>query len=324
MALGSADGGVRLGTLDDSNVDVLSSIHEVPTEALGEGLGSVGVEGGVVGRALPDAEELPRKVLPLPERPVQPTIAVGTADEPTELEGVGPKAVIAAASPVDPRGGKFTLADALAGDDTLAKGTGTLTAIIATNHGKITCELFEDRAPNTVANFVGLARGTRESLDHDRVRWTKHRLYDGVTFHRVIDGFMIQGGDPSGTSAGGPGYEIADEIDPSLHHDRAGVLSMANKGPNTAGSQFFVTVAAAAHLDGKHAVFGHCDPAVPSAIAKLPVDAQDNHRPRAAVVIETVKIVRRVEAIRDPLPATGTATEAPAGPAPSDTPPPVE
>ncbi len=110
-----------------------------------------------------------------------------------------------------------------------------------TSMGKFTIELFEQQVPKTVANFVSLA---------------EKKFYDGVTFHRVIDGFMIQGGDPTGTGRGGPGYKFDDEFHPQLKHDSEGILSMANAGPNTNGSQFFITLVPTPHLDGKHSVFG--------------------------------------------------------------------
>lgn len=117
----------------------------------------------------------------------------------------------------------------------------SLTATLQTDKGEIVIRLFADKAPITVASFVNLAsRG----------------YYDGITFHRVIKGFMIQGGDPTGTGRGGPGYTFEDEFDPSLRHDSAGILSMANAGPETNGSQFFITHDATPHLDGKHTVFG--------------------------------------------------------------------
>jgi cyclophilin family peptidyl-prolyl cis-trans isomerase len=115
------------------------------------------------------------------------------------------------------------------------------TATLRTPPGDIFIELFADRAPRTVNNFVVLARD---------------KFYDGVTFHRVIPGFMAQGGDPTGSGSGGPGYRFADEFHPALRHDVPGVLSMANAGPNTNGSQFFITFAATPHLDGRHSVFG--------------------------------------------------------------------
>jgi cyclophilin family peptidyl-prolyl cis-trans isomerase len=115
------------------------------------------------------------------------------------------------------------------------------TAVLSTARGEIEIELHADRAPRTVNNFVFLAR---------------ERFYDGVTFHRVIPGFMAQGGDPTGTGTGGPGYRFEDEFHPTLRHDGPGILSMANAGPNTNGSQFFITFAATPHLDGRHSVFG--------------------------------------------------------------------
>ena len=115
------------------------------------------------------------------------------------------------------------------------------TVTIETNHGTIVAEMFEDLAPNTAANFLELA---------------EKGFYDGVIFHRVIDGFMIQGGDPTGTGRGGPGYTIDDEFGPGLAHTQPGLFSMANAGPNTGGSQFFITLAATPWLDGKHAIFG--------------------------------------------------------------------
>src|SRR5688500_11200959 len=132
----------------------------------------------------------------------------------------------------DPRKG-FTLADALAGDEKLAPGKpGKLTAIFDTTMGKFECELYEDKAPLTVANFVGLARGTRESYEKKEDKWVAKKFYDGVLFHRVVDGFMIQTGDPTGSGTGGPGFIIVDELDKSLKHDTTGLLSMANRGPN--------------------------------------------------------------------------------------------
>ena len=114
-------------------------------------------------------------------------------------------------------------------------------AVIETNMGTMEIELFEDKAPRTVSNFVDLI---------------EKGFYDGVIFHRIISGFMIQGGDPTGTGMGGPGYEIDDEFHPDLKHDSKGILSMANAGPNTGGSQFFITLAPQPHLDNRHAVFG--------------------------------------------------------------------
>jgi cyclophilin family peptidyl-prolyl cis-trans isomerase len=144
-----------------------------------------------------------------------------------------------------------------------------------TSMGNFTIELFEQQAPKTVENFVKLA---------------EKKFYDGVIFHRVIDGFMIQGGDPTGTGRGGPGYQFADEFHPQLKHNSEGILSMANAGPNTNGSQFFITLTATPHLDGKHAVFGKVVEGIDvvKKIGKTPTKAGD--RPVTDVVMKTVKI----------------------------------
>jgi peptidyl-prolyl cis-trans isomerase A (cyclophilin A) len=166
--------------------------------------------------------------------------------------------------------GSITLEQALAGDDALADKTrGKLFATFDTTQGKFRCELFEDKVPNTVANFVGLARGIRPYYVKKDDAWKTGKFYDGTLFHRVIDGFMIQGGDPLGTGTGGPGFLVVDEFDKTLRHTGPGILSMANRGPNTGSSQFFVTVGATPHLDDKHAIFGKCEPKVPVAISKV-------------------------------------------------------
>ena len=126
-----------------------------------------------------------------------------------------------------------------------------------TTEGSFTIRLFDKEAPNTVANFVGLAEGTKEWKHPGTGEKKKAPYYDGIIFHRVIDGFMIQGGDPLGKGYGGPGYKFADEFHPSLRHSKPGILSMANAGPNTNGGQFFITLAPTRHLDGAHTVFGH-------------------------------------------------------------------
>lgn len=154
----------------------------------------------------------------------------------------------------DPEKGEFTLEEATKG---LPK-EGHLVAELDTGKGKLTCKLYDDKAPITVANFVGLARGLRPWKKDGK--WVKEPLYDGTPFHRVIPGFMIQGGDPEGTGAGGPGYVIPDEIWENAHHDRAGLLCMANRGKNTNGSQFFIMDGAAPHLDRGYTIFGECQP----------------------------------------------------------------
>ena len=125
-----------------------------------------------------------------------------------------------------------------------------------TSLGNFTVELFDTKTPKTVANFTGLAEGTKEWKHPKTGEKHKKPYYDGIVFHRVIQGFVIQGGDPLGEGYGGPGYQFADEFHPELRHDRAGILSMANAGPNTNGSQFFITLGPTPHLDRKHSVFG--------------------------------------------------------------------
>src|SRR4051812_13403554 len=125
-----------------------------------------------------------------------------------------------------------------------------------TTEGSFTARLFETEAPNTVANFVGLAEGTKEFTDPKTGQKVTRPFFDGLIFHRVIAGFMIQGGDPLGTGTGGPGYRFADEFHPSLKHGKSGVLSMANAGPGTNGSQFFIPLAPTPWLDNRHTIFG--------------------------------------------------------------------
>jgi peptidyl-prolyl cis-trans isomerase A (cyclophilin A) len=172
-----------------------------------------------------------------------------------------------------------------------AAGRGELVATIQTSMGDLTCRLYEDKAPQTVLNFVGLATGQREWKHPASGKWVNEPAYDGTSFHRVIRGFMIQGGDPKGDGSGEPGYVIPDEIWPGAKHDRPGLLCMANRGPNTNGAQFFVTDAAAPHLDGNYTIFGECTPVdVVHAIAATPVFRE---RPTTPVVITSVRIARR-------------------------------
>jgi len=155
----------------------------------------------------------------------------------------------------DPLRGVFTLQDATRG----LQSDGALVADITTGLGTLRCNLFDDKAPITVANFVGLARGIRP-WQNPAGKWVRKPAYDGTSFHRVIKGFMIQGGDPLGTGEGEPGYVIPDEIWPGAVHDRRGQLAMANRGPNTNGMQFFITDGPAWHLDGGFTIFGQCAP----------------------------------------------------------------
>jgi len=129
-------------------------------------------------------------------------------------------------------------------------------AQFTTSMGNFTVLLFEQDAPKTVANFVGLAEGTKEWTDPKTGQKVKRSYYDNLIFHRIIDGFMIQGGDPLGVGSGGPGYQFADEFSPKLRHSKEGILSMANSGANTNGGQFFITLGPTPHLDNKHSVFG--------------------------------------------------------------------
>ena len=163
------------------------------------------------------------------------------------------------------------------------------TAIIKTSEGNITCELFAKEAPNTVANFVGLATGTKEFKDPTTGKMVKRPFYNGLIFHRVIAGFMIQGGDPLGNGTGGPGYQFANE-NTLASFNKPGVLAMANAGPNTNGSQFFITVAPEPSLEGNYNVFGQVISGqnVADKISKVPTDQQD--RPVTPVVIESITI----------------------------------
>ena len=168
----------------------------------------------------------------------------------------------------------------------------TTYATLRTNHGDIKIELFPDHAPKTVRNFVGLADGSQEWTDPRSGAKSQAPLYDGVVFHRVISGFMIQGGDPLGTGTGGPGYRFGDEFHPELQFSRPYLLAMANAGPGTNGSQFFITVAPTPWLNMKHTIFGEVadaeSRAVVDAIAAVPVGAMD--RPKDAVVIESITV----------------------------------
>ena len=177
------------------------------------------------------------------------------------------------------------------------------TVTLETNHGDIEIELFDERAPRTVENFLNLAKHDPAADDEpapDTTTWEDPEtgeirgdsLYEGVTFHRIIEDFMIQGGDPTGTGRGGPGYQFDDEFHDELRHDSAGILSMANSGPNTNGSQFFITLDAQPHLDDRHAVFGRVVEGmdVVEEIGSVETDAND--QPREEVVVELVEVER--------------------------------
>ena len=172
-------------------------------------------------------------------------------------------------------------------ETTPAKGK-KMFALFETSMGNFKVELFPAKAPKTVENFVGLAKGTKEWTDTSGKK-VKKPLYDGTIFHRVIPDFMIQGGDPAGNGTGGPGYRFADEFDPSLRHTKAGILSMANAGPGTNGSQFFVTVAPTPHLDNRHSIFGEVVDGM-DVVMKISTTKASSDRPVVPVTIKTIKI----------------------------------
>jgi len=167
-----------------------------------------------------------------------------------------------------------------------------LSAVIETSEGAVTVQLFEKDAPKTVANFIDLAEGKKEWADPKTGKKVKKPLYDGLVFHRVIPGFMIQGGDPMGNGMGGPGYQFEDEFVPTLKFDKVGKLAMANSGPGTNGSQFFITDGVTEWLNNRHTIFGQVTDGqdIVHKIANLPRGPND--LPKTAVVIKTIRIVR--------------------------------
>jgi peptidyl-prolyl cis-trans isomerase A (cyclophilin A) len=167
-----------------------------------------------------------------------------------------------------------------------------LQAHFTTTEGSFTVRLFEEEVPNTVANFAGLAEGTKEWTDPKSGQKVKRPFFDGLIFHRVIASFMIQGGDPLGTGMGGPGFKFDDEFHPKLRHSKAGILSMANSGRNTNGSQFFITLAATPWLDNKHSVFGEVVEGM-DVIEKIgSTKTASGDRPVKPIAIQSVKITR--------------------------------
>jgi peptidyl-prolyl cis-trans isomerase A (cyclophilin A) len=176
------------------------------------------------------------------------------------------------------------------------------TVVMDTSMGRITCQFYERQAPKAVANFIGLAEGTIDWTDPTTKKKQHHKpYYDGTVFHRVIPEFMIQGGDPTGTGTGDPGYAFEDEFDPNLNFDKPGKLAMANSGPNTNGGQFFVTEQAYDSLNQHYTLFGQCDDAsvlVVQAIARVQRDSND--KPLAPVVLKKVTIVHEGQAIPPP------------------------
>ena len=184
--------------------------------------------------------------------------------------------------------------------------------VFDTSMGRITCQFYERQAPKTVANFIALAEGTKDWVDpvsHKKMHGKP--LYDGTTFHRVIPGFMIQGGDPAGTGMGDPGYQFDDEFDPNLNFDVPGRLAMANSGPNTDGSQFFITEQAYDSLNQHYSLFGQCDQdgvEVVKAIARVSRDSED--KPLTPVILRKVTIVRDGQPIPPRSPAAADAQPA--------------
>ena len=187
------------------------------------------------------------------------------------------------------------------------------TAVFDTSMGRMTCKLFEKETPETVANFVGLAQGTivwTDPTTHKKVR--NKPLYNGTVFHRVIPEFMIQGGDPTATGTGDPGYSFKDEFNPDLKFDVPGRLAMANSGPDTNGSQFFITEVPVEYLNGKHTIFGQCDDAsiaVEKSIARVQRDSND--KPITDVVLVKVTIVPDGQPVPPPLAPAATTTPKP-------------
>jgi peptidyl-prolyl cis-trans isomerase A (cyclophilin A) len=224
-----------------------------------------------------------------------PDAAGGAGQAPVYLPGEEPEIGMTdeelrayATAQGDPEAGDFTLDEALAD----LPGTGPLWARMHMADGtQLDCELFPQQAPRTVANFVGLARGLRPFRGNGG-GWEKKPYYDGTGFHRVIEGFMIQGGDPTGVGTGNTGYVIADELDDSLRHDRAGVLSMANRGPATGSAQFFITLAPVPHLDGKHTIFGRCTDATVKLAERIATTGGPDDRPKTPQTITRLEIIR--------------------------------
>jgi peptidyl-prolyl cis-trans isomerase A (cyclophilin A) len=186
----------------------------------------------------------------------------------------------------DPIKGQWSLADATKG---LPPGK-ALSASIVTDLGTLECKLFDDKAPLTVANFIGLARGTRPWKTPEG-QWEKKPAYDGTIFHRIIKGFMIQGGDAKRNGSGEAGFVIPDEIWEDARHDRAGLLCMANRGPNTNSAQFFITDAAAPHLDNGYTIFGECGPE--KLVHELASVETRGERPASPPTIKKVAITRK-------------------------------
>ncbi len=256
---------------------------------------SIAAAAAAVGCDLTPPEPVPDKPSPAKTEPQKAPPAQTAAEPPKTAEapkpppkkkvtGHPPAQVKASAD--DPLKGVFTLADATKG---LPPGK-QIIATIETSMGKLECKLWDDKAPITVANFVGLARGARPWKTPDG-KWEKKPAYDGTKFHRIIKGFMIQGGDPKGNGSGEPGYVIPDEVWEDASHDRAGLICMANRGPNTNGQQFFITDAPATFLDDGYTIFGECGPE--ELIHKLASVEVAGERPKDPPEIKHITVTRK-------------------------------
>ena len=192
------------------------------------------------------------------------------------------------------------------------------TIVIDTSMGRLTCKTFDQQAPNAVANFVGLAEGTKDwTSSAGTVKHHGQRFYDGLSFHRVIPGFMIQGGDPAGDGTGDPGYYFDNEVDPALNFSVPGRLAMANSGPNTNGSQFFITEDAVPELNGKYTIFGQCDAHSVLLVASIArVERNHEDKPITPVLINRVTIVRAGQPTPPEPVAPAPPVAAPAAPTP--------
>ena len=240
----------------------------------------------------PTAAEPPAPPEQKPPTPPPATPPAPTAEQPSNAEPVKPEGT---GQPFDGEKVRPPVAADLEEYTKDMKGKGSLKAIFETTEGKLTCELFGDKVPMTVANFVGLARGLKPFRNPKTSAVEKRPFFDGLIFHRVIPDFMIQGGDPLGVGTGDPGYSFGDEFNPSLRHDRPGILSMANAGPGTNGSQFFITERPTPHLDDRHTVFGACkDEATIKKISRVEKDPSDpmGSRPKTPIVVQKVTIRR--------------------------------
>jgi len=228
----------------------------------------------------------PAPATPVPETPA-PTTPPPTTPPPSTEKPAAPEA--AAPSTEKPAAPAATEAD----KPSAAKYGPGVYAHITTNYGTMIARLYEKEAPRTVENFVGLAEGKKQWRNPRTNSMVRRPYYNNLTFHRVISGFMIQGGDPEGTGMGGPGYTFADEFHPKLRHSKAGMLSMANAGPNTNGGQFFITLGPTPHLDNRHSVFGELVEGMDTlrAIGKVPTE-KPGDKPVKPVVMKTVRIER--------------------------------